>query len=91
MYAGNTVVCKPSEITSVTAWMLCKIMKEAGLPNGVCNIIMGTGSKAGEALINHRDVNVINHTSLNSFKKIYVVACNLTNFCRLYHSLDPQM
>ena len=56
---GNTVVCKPSEITSVTAWMLCKIMKDAGLPNGVVNLVFGTGSKAGEALINHKEVNVI--------------------------------
>jgi acyl-CoA reductase-like NAD-dependent aldehyde dehydrogenase len=53
-------VCKPSEITSVTSWMLCKLIKDAGLPNGVLNMVFGTGSKAGEALINHQGVNVIN-------------------------------
>ena len=34
-------------------------MKEAGLPNGVVNMVFGTGPKAGEALINHQNVNVI--------------------------------
>jgi len=34
LMAGNTVVCKPSEMTSVTAWMLCSIMLEVGLPSG---------------------------------------------------------
>lgn len=52
------MVCKPSEMTSVTAWMLCKLLKHAGLPDGVVNMVFGTGSKAGEALINHIDVNV---------------------------------
>lgn len=56
---GNTVVCKPSEVTSVTAWMLAKLVKDAGIPNGVVNIVFGTGPKAGEALINHPDVNVL--------------------------------
>ena len=55
---GNTVVCKPSEMTSVTAWMLCKLMQEAGLPDGVVNMVYGLGGTAGEALINHQDVNV---------------------------------
>ena len=46
-------------MTSVTAWMLCKLMKKAGLPDGVVNMVFGTGPKAGEALINHEDINVI--------------------------------
>lgn len=45
-------------MTSVTAWMLCKLLQEAGLPDGVVNMVFGTGPKAGEALINHPDVNV---------------------------------
>merc|ERR1711981_34285 len=39
--SGNTVVCKPSEMTSVTAWMLAKVIKEVGLPPGVVNIVFG--------------------------------------------------
>ncbi|XP_068087715.1 2-aminomuconic semialdehyde dehydrogenase isoform X2 [Hyperolius riggenbachi] len=59
---GNTVVAKPSEMTSVTAWMMCKLMDEAGVPPGVINIVFGTGSKAGEALVGHPDVPLISFT-----------------------------
>nr|CAH0112079.1 unnamed protein product [Daphnia galeata] len=75
--SGNCVVCKPSEITSVTSWMLCKLIKDAGLPNGVLNMVFGTGSKAGEALINHQGVNVISFTgSTNVGRHIGKVAAN---------------
>ena len=59
------MVCKPSEMTSVTAWMLCKLMKEAGLPDGVVNVVFGIGPRAGEALINHEDVNVCYKTKIS--------------------------
>ncbi|HET6272388.1 MAG TPA: aldehyde dehydrogenase family protein, partial [Bacteroidota bacterium] len=45
--AGNTVVLKPSQETSVTAMELARLIKEAGLPRGVVNIITGFGSDAG--------------------------------------------
>ncbi|KAM9354998.1 2-aminomuconic semialdehyde dehydrogenase-like [Pholidichthys leucotaenia] len=60
--AGNTVVAKPSEMTSVTAYMLCKLMKEAEVPPGVVNIVFGTGPKAGDALVGHPDVPLISFT-----------------------------
>ncbi|XP_027046818.1 aldehyde dehydrogenase family 8 member A1-like [Pocillopora damicornis] len=60
--AGNTVVCKPSEMTSVTAWMMAKVLNEAGLPPGVVNLVMGTGPKAGAAIARHPDVPVISFT-----------------------------
>ncbi|XP_018412442.1 PREDICTED: aldehyde dehydrogenase family 8 member A1 isoform X3 [Nanorana parkeri] len=59
---GNTVVAKPSEMTSLTAWMMCKLMEEAGVPPGVINIVFGTGPKAGEALVCHPDVPLISFT-----------------------------
>ncbi|XP_054252169.1 2-aminomuconic semialdehyde dehydrogenase isoform X3 [Indicator indicator] len=59
---GNTVVAKPSEMTSVTAWMMCKLLEKAGIPPGVVNVVFGTGSKAGEALVCHPDVPVISFT-----------------------------
>ena len=62
LMAGCTVVCKPSEMTTVTAWMLCKIFQEVGLPNGVLNLVCGLGSKAGQALVEHPDVKVISFT-----------------------------
>lgn len=60
--SGNTVVYKPSEMTSVTAWMMAKVLNEAGLPPGVVNLVMGTGPKAGAAIVRHPDVPVISFT-----------------------------
>ncbi|XP_010192712.1 PREDICTED: aldehyde dehydrogenase family 8 member A1 isoform X3 [Mesitornis unicolor] len=59
---GNTVVAKPSEMTSVTAWMMCRLLEKAGLPHGVVNVVFGTGPKAGEALVRHPDVPLISFT-----------------------------
>lgn len=60
--AGNCVLAKPSEVTPVTAFLLSRICKEAGLPDGVLNIIHGTGSSAGEAIVSHADVKAISFT-----------------------------
>jgi len=62
LMAGNTVVCKPSEMTSVTAWMLCQILKEVGLPSGVCNIVFGLGGSVGEAIVTHPKIKIISFT-----------------------------
>ncbi|XP_030643025.1 2-aminomuconic semialdehyde dehydrogenase isoform X1 [Chanos chanos] len=59
---GNTVVAKPSEMTSVTAWMLCKLLKDAGVPDGVVNLVFGTGPRAGDALVSHPDVPLVSFT-----------------------------
>ena len=61
-FVGNTVVCKPSEMTTVTAWMLCQIFDEVELPKGVLNLVCGLGNKAGEALVTHPDVKIISFT-----------------------------
>ncbi len=60
--AGNCVVGKPSEVTPVTAFMLAEMCKNAGLPNGVLNIVHGSGPKAGQALVEHSDVKAISFT-----------------------------
>lgn len=59
---GNAVVCKPSELTSMTAFMLGEILNEAGVPAGVCNIIFGYGHKVGDALVRHPEVPAISFT-----------------------------
>ena len=59
---GNTCVCKPSEFTSVTAFKLCEILHQAGLPAGVCNMVFGTGMSVGEPLVKHEDVRAVSFT-----------------------------
>ncbi|MBM3382215.1 MAG: aldehyde dehydrogenase [Betaproteobacteria bacterium] len=59
---GNTVVCKPSEITPLTAFMLCDVLNEAGLPPGVVNMVFGDGPSAGQALVEHKNVRAISFT-----------------------------
>ena len=60
--AGNCVIAKPSEVTPVTAFLLSKICKEAGLPDGVLNIIHGNGPNCGEAIVKHKDIKAISFT-----------------------------
>lgn len=60
--AGNCVIAKPSEITPVTSFLLGKICKEAGLPDGVLNIIHGTGHHCGEAIVRHPEIKAISFT-----------------------------
>jgi aminomuconate-semialdehyde/2-hydroxymuconate-6-semialdehyde dehydrogenase len=60
--AGNCVIAKPSEVTPVTAFLLAKICKDAGLPDGVLNIIHGTGTNTGEAIVKHPDIKAISFT-----------------------------
>jgi acyl-CoA reductase-like NAD-dependent aldehyde dehydrogenase len=62
LMAGNTVVCKPSEMTSVTAWMLAQLFEEVGVPKGVVNVVCGLGPKAGEALVRHPKVRIVSFT-----------------------------
>jgi acyl-CoA reductase-like NAD-dependent aldehyde dehydrogenase len=54
--AGNTVVLKPAELTPLTALELEKIALEAGLPEGVVNVVAGPGSVCGRRLVEHPDV-----------------------------------
>lgn len=60
--AGNTVVAKPSEITPMTAYLLSEVCIEAGLPEGVLNIVHGFGHEIGEALVKHQSVKAISFT-----------------------------
>ena len=59
---GNTVVLKPAELTPLTALRFAELALEAGLPEGVVNVVVGPGSVAGERLIAHPDVAKIGFT-----------------------------
>ncbi|MEE9200371.1 MAG: aldehyde dehydrogenase family protein [Candidatus Brocadiales bacterium] len=60
--AGNTVVLKPAEDTSLSALRLGELFQEAGLPDGVLNIVTGYGKSAGAALVRHVDVDKVAFT-----------------------------
>ena len=59
---GNCVIAKPSEVTPMTAFMLSDVCKDAGLPDGVLNIIHGLGPKVGAAITEHVDIKAISFT-----------------------------
>jgi aminomuconate-semialdehyde/2-hydroxymuconate-6-semialdehyde dehydrogenase len=59
---GNTAIAKPSELTPMTAFLLCEICREAGLPKGVLNIVHGTGPNVGAAITAHPKINTISFT-----------------------------
>ncbi|GGU73860.1 betaine-aldehyde dehydrogenase [Streptomyces albospinus] len=60
--AGNTFVLKPSELTPHTAIALIRLLQEAGLPDGVANLVLGTGPEAGAPLADHPDVDLVSFT-----------------------------
>ncbi len=59
---GCTVVAKPSELTPMTAYLFSRLCVEAGLPDGVLNVVQGYGHKAGQAIVDHPDVAAISFT-----------------------------
>ena len=65
LVAGNTVVFKPATITPGTAVRIVQIFEEAGIPPGVLNLILGSGSDAGEEIINHSAVKAVSFTGSN--------------------------
>ncbi|HEX8175566.1 MAG TPA: aldehyde dehydrogenase family protein [Pyrinomonadaceae bacterium] len=65
LVAGNTVVFKPASLTPATATRVVEIFEEAGLPRGVLNLIIGSGSEAGDEIINHPAVRAVSFTGSN--------------------------
>ena len=60
--AGNCVVAKPSEVTPMTAYLLGEICTQAGLPEGVLNIVHGLGGSTGQAITEHPKIKAISFT-----------------------------
>ncbi|WP_123039632.1 aldehyde dehydrogenase [Cohnella candidum] len=85
--AGNTVVMKPAELTPLTATSLAEICRDAGLPDGVLNLVHGFGpDSAGAALVEHPDVNAISFTGETTTGKI-IMASAAKSLKRLSYEL----
>jgi acyl-CoA reductase-like NAD-dependent aldehyde dehydrogenase len=67
---GNTVVLKPAELTPLSALRLAELALEAGLPDGVVNVLVGKGSVVGQRLIEHPDVAKIGFTGSTEVGKL---------------------
>ncbi len=59
---GNCVIAKPSEVTPMTAYLFSELCIEAGLPAGVLNVVHGSGSKTGNAILNHPGIQAVAFT-----------------------------
>ena len=59
---GNTIVAKPSEMTPLTANLLCEVTKDVGLPSGVLNVVHGYGPEVGQAILEHPSIRAISFT-----------------------------
>ena len=75
LICGNTVVLKPSEEVPLSAYLLGDTLKEAGFPEGVVNIIYGSGSEAAEALVRHPKVRLISFTGSTHVGRLISEEC----------------
>lgn len=85
--AGNSVVLKPSEDASLSLLALAQICLDAGLPEGVLNVITGTGAGAGDALARHPDVDLITFTGSGGTGRRLLQASAESNLKRVYLEL----
>jgi len=81
--AGNCVVLKPAEQTPLTALRLAGLIAEAGLPDGVVNVVPGFGETAGAALAAHNDVDKVAFTGSTEVGKLIVAASGASNLKKL--------
>lgn len=85
--AGNSVVLKPSEKSPLTALRLAEIAIDAGLPEGVFNVVPGHGHEAGEALALHMDVDAVGFTGSTRVGRRMLEYAGRSNLKRVYNEL----
>jgi acyl-CoA reductase-like NAD-dependent aldehyde dehydrogenase len=85
--AGNSVVLKPSEKSPLTALRLAELAIDAGLPEGVFNVVPGYGHEAGEALALHMDVDAIGFTGSTRVGRKMLEYASRSNLKRVYNEL----
>lgn len=85
--AGNSVVLKPSEEASLSLLRLAQLCLDAGLPEGVLNVVTGQGRTAGDALARHPDVDVLTFTGSGPVGRRLLQASAESNLKRVYLEL----
>jgi len=85
--AGNSVVVKPPEIASLSLLRLAELASEAGLPDGVLNVVTGRGASAGEALALHMDVDVLAFTGSGAVGRRLLECSARSNLKRVHLEL----
>src|SRR5699024_6423752 len=74
--AGNTIVLKPSETTPISLLEMVKIFQEAGMPEGVINVVPGFGKDAGDALASHPGIDKLAFTGSTGTGKVIMQAAS---------------
>ena len=80
---GNSLVLKPSELTSLSASFLAALALEAGVPPGVFNVVNGAGNIVGSTLAHHMDVDLLSFTGSSAIGKQMQIAAGKSNMKRL--------
>ncbi|HKV48303.1 MAG TPA: aldehyde dehydrogenase family protein [Candidatus Acidoferrales bacterium] len=83
LVTGNTIVLKPAELTPLCAVKIVEIFQEAGLPEGVVNMVLGAGEEVGDQLLQDRDLRAISFTGSNEIGSlIYGLAARQMKKCQ---------
>lgn len=82
--AGNSVILKPSEKSSLTAIYLGKLANEAGIPAGVFQVLPGFGHEVGDALAKHNDVDCITFTGSTKIARQLMISAGESNMKRVW-------
>ena len=83
LVAGNSVILKPAEQSPLASLFLGRLARQAGLPDGVLNIVPGFGEKAGKPLALHPDVDMIAFTGSTEVGKLMMVYAGTSNMKRV--------
>lgn len=73
---GNTVVFKPAELVPGSAWALSEIISRSGLPDGVFNLVMGTGQDVGQLLLDDKRINAVSFTGSVGTGAVVAAGCS---------------
>ena len=79
---GNVVVWKPAEATALVSHLMLSLLRAAGLPDGVINLVQGDGAEIGEVALAHRDLAAVHFTgSTDTFRHLFrAVGANVDRY-----------